>query len=266
MKDIVWAALILSITFYSLLLLGLYLFQEKLLFPGTKLDKDYQFSFTLPFEEITIPVEGAELNALHFKQPDPQGLVFFLHGNAGNLEEWTIGVDFYEKVNYDLFIFDYRGYGKSTGKITSQKQLMEDVNTAWQSIAPMYKEKPIAIYGRSLGSALATELATTVESDLLVLVSPFSSMIDIAKEQYPFVPSALLRYPFRTDKIINNVNSPIAIIHGDKDDFIDISHSYSLQSTLTKPSAVTVINGASHSDIHEYPQYLDAFATLLRGL
>ena len=67
---------------------------------------------------------GATLHALHFMQEQPRGLVFFLHGNAGNLQTWTTGIDFYRRVNYDLFILDYRGYGKSTGHIESEQQLL----------------------------------------------------------------------------------------------------------------------------------------------
>ncbi len=66
------------------------------------------------FEEVRIPVTGAALDALHFMQDDPRGLVFFRHGNGGNPQTWTTGIDFCRRVNYDLFIFDYRGYGNDS--------------------------------------------------------------------------------------------------------------------------------------------------------
>jgi pimeloyl-ACP methyl ester carboxylesterase len=246
---------------YSLAMVGLYTYQEKLIFPAAKLPSDHRFQFTVPFKEINIPVSGATLNALHFAQEKPRGLVFFLHGNAGNLETWTTGIDFYKRENYDLFIFDYRGYGKSTGKIDSQQQLHDDVRTAWDYISPQFSNKPIVIYGRSLGSALATQLAIDTQPEQLLLVSPFSSMKTLAQQLYPFAPSFLLRYPLETDKIISQVTADVFYIHGDNDTFIPIQHSKTLQTT--KPGELLVISGADHSDIHLYETYLNALAEIL---
>ena len=139
---------------YAALLAALYVGQERLLFPGTPLPADHRFRFAQPFAEVTIPVPGAMLHALHVTQPDPRGLVFFLHGNAGNLATWTTGADFYRRVNYDLFILDYRGYGKSTGRIENEAQLHADVGAAYDAIAPRYRGKPIVVFGRSLGAGL----------------------------------------------------------------------------------------------------------------
>ena len=74
------------------------------------------------------------MHALHITQLAPRGLLFFIHGNGGDLSTWATGIDFYRKVNYDLFIFDYRGYGKSTGRIESEAQLHADVRAAWDKI------------------------------------------------------------------------------------------------------------------------------------
>jgi len=203
------------------------------------------------------------LNALHFKQEDPKGLIFFLHGNAGNLVDWATDLQFYKRGNYDLFIFDYRGYGKSTGKITHQAQVIKDTQTAWDFIAPQYSDKPIVIYGRSIGSALATQLAQKAKPSLLVLVSPFSSLINITKQHYPMAPTWLLRFPFETDKIIKNISSPVLLIHGDKDDFISIEHSHKLQPLTQHPSTLITIKGAGHSNIHEFDTYIKGLADFL---
>ena len=116
---------------YALLLAALYFGQESLIFPGTPLPAEHRFAFDQPFEEIRVPVDGGSLDALLFRQPSPRGLVFFLHGNRGNLQTWTTGLDFYRRVNYDLFIFDYRGYGRSTGQNVDERQLDADVRAAW---------------------------------------------------------------------------------------------------------------------------------------
>jgi pimeloyl-ACP methyl ester carboxylesterase len=241
----------------------LYFRQESLIFAGDKLPADYQFQFDQPFEEVNIDVDGASLNALHFQQENPRGLVFFLHGNAGNLVDWTENVDFYRRVNYDLFIFDYRGYGKSTGKITSQEQLLSDVRKAWDSVSHRYADKPIVIYGRSLGSGLAVQLAKDVNPAMVTLISPFRNLTSIALSQYPYVPKQLLRYPLATDKIIADLKSDIVFIHGDKDTLIPIEHSHDLNKLLNKPAKVFVIEGSGHGDIHQFDSYLKALEEVL---
>jgi uncharacterized protein len=248
---------------YCITLASLYFYQETLIFPGEKLADDHVFKYDMPFTELMISVEGATLNALHFRQKNPKGIIFFLHGNAGNLKTWATGMDFYQRVNYDLFMLDYRGYGKSTGNIQSQQQLMDDVRAAWNLIAADYTDKHTVIYGRSLGTALATQLALEVNPSLLVLVSPFTSMTAIAKAQYPFAPSFLLRYPLNTDQIIADVSSKTVFIHGSDDTFIPISHSLALQSIATAPTQFLTIDGANHSDIHLLSSYLDGLARVL---
>ncbi len=248
---------------YLLLLGYLYAAQESLIFVGTKLPADHAFEFDLPHRELTIEVDGAALNALHFRQPDPRGLVFFLHGNGGNLRSWTTGADYYQRVNYDMFMLDYRGYGKSTGEMVSEEQLHADVRIAWDTVAPEYSGKPIVLYGRSLGAALAVRLATEVEPDLVVLVSPFTSLLAMATAQYPIVPAALVRYPLRTDELIADVRAPIVFVHGDRDTFIPIDHSRTLLELATAPSRLLTIEGADHYDIHSYSSYLEGLAEAL---
>ena len=274
MTILMWL-LAIPVGLYLLLVLLMYLYQEKLIFPATKLPATHTFSFDQPFTEHFINVNGGELNALHFHsngghsnnghQENPKGLVFFLHGNAGNLDTWTTKVKFYEENNLDLFIVDYRGYGKSTGSISSVEQLHSDVRAAWDFIAPQYQEKniPITIYGRSLGSGLATKLATEVPHQQLILVSPFSSMKSMVKQHYPYVPSSLLRYPLPTKEIIDQVPSKVSFIVGDQDFYIPLVHSEILQKLTKEPSEIYTVNGADHGDVHEFDQYWDIYKSLL---
>jgi alpha-beta hydrolase superfamily lysophospholipase len=241
----------------------LYLTQERIILPASALAAGYRFQFDQPFEEVWIPVQGASLHALHFKQPNPRGVVFFLHGNAGNLVSWTTGLDFYRRVNYDLFIVDYRGYGKSTGHIENEAQLYADARAAYDAMAPLYRDKPIVIYGRSLGTALAASLARDVQPRLLVLVSPFSSLAASAAQAYPWAPEWVLKYPLRTDAIIGDVKSPILLIHGSEDKLIPLSHSERLKALARSPVELLVVPGAGHGDIHKFPVYLDGLAARL---
>jgi hypothetical protein len=241
----------------------LYLTQERIILPATTLPADYRFQFDQPFTEVWIPVQGATLHALHFRQPHPRGVVFFLHGNTGNLVTWTTGVDFYRRVNYDLFIIDYRGYGKSTGHVESEAQLHADVRAAYDAMTALYRATPVVIYGRSLGTALAASLARDVNPRLLVLVSAFTSLAAAATQEYPWAPEWILKYPMRTDAIIGDVKSPILLIHGSDDKLIPLANSERLKALARSPVELLVVPGAGHNDIHKFPVYLDGLAARL---
>jgi pimeloyl-ACP methyl ester carboxylesterase len=251
---------------YAGLLGALYFNQERLIFPATTLPADYRFRFDQPFEEIAVPVQGGTLDALLFRQPDPKGLVFYLHGNGGDLRTWTTGLTFYQRINFDLFIVDYRGYGKSTGSIASEAQLHADVRRAWDAIAPRYRNLPIVVFGRSLGTGLAARLAADVDPALLVLVTPFTSLASAATRRYPYAPQFLVKYPLRTDAVIGSVRSPILLIAGTQDPLTPLSDSESLRSLVRSPVELLVIAGAGHDDIHKFPSYIDGLAARLASI
>ena len=250
----------LALLAYAGLLGALYFSQEQLIFPATTLPADYQFRFDQRFEEIKVAVPGDSLDALLFRQPNPRGLVFYLHGNGGDLTSWTTGLEFYRRINYDLFMLDYRGYGKSTGRIESEAQLHADVRAAWETIAPRYHNLPIVLFGRSLGTALATRLAADVAPTLLVLVTPFTSLAAAGKRRYPFAPEFLMKYPLRTDTIIDAVKSPVLLVAGTQDELTPLSDSEQLKSLARSPVELLVIEGARHNDIHEFPAYIEGLA------
>ncbi|HTT09800.1 MAG TPA: alpha/beta fold hydrolase [Burkholderiaceae bacterium] len=255
---------LIAVAIYGGVLLLLYWKQEFLLFAPTRLPPGHRFSVP-DVVERTIDVDGATLSALHFRQPGAKGVVFFLHGNAGSLEQWLTGTDFYRRTGFDLFMLDYRGYGKSTGRITSEAQLHADVRAAWQAIAPEYAGRKVVLYGRSLGSGLATRLATEVDADLLVLVSPYSSLRDVARDHYPWVPGALLRYPMRTDEWLPHVRMPVLILHGDRDRIIGVEHAERLRA-LHPAAELVRLRGVDHNDIDLSQEYQRNLAGRYRSL
>lgn len=249
---------------YCLLLGVLYVAQEALMFFPTRLPAEYRFE--LPdVEEVTIAVDGATLSALHFKQPNAKGVVYFLHGNAGSLREWFTDTGFYRRAGFDLFMLDYRGYGKSSGRIRSEAQLHADVRAAWDFIAPQYAGRKVVLYGRSLGTGPATRLAAEIDAALLVLVSPYLSLRQLATEVYPFVPGLLVRYPLRTDEWIARSKAPVLIVHGENDALIPVAHARGL-STLRPDAQLLTIRTAGHDDVHLFPEYTAALIAALQRL
>ena len=271
LRRLIYCILLLTLAAFVFVLGWLYLRQESLLFFPVPLPADYRFDLPGVTEE-KIAVPGASLSALHFRQPHAKGVIFFLHGNGGNLQSWLTDTSFYQRTGYDVFMLDFRGYGKSTGKISSEAQLHADVLAAWKHVEKEYAGRKNVIYGRSLGTGLATKLAIELGADpaadgasLLVLVSPYMSLQAIAKEQYPWVPGFVMRYPMRTDQWLPAVHIPTLILHGERDALINVSHARRLKEL--KPDAqLVVLPDATHNDIHMFPQYIETLEERLRQL
>ncbi len=249
---------------YAIVLALLYFQQERLLFAPEKLPASKTFSYALAHEEVWIDVPDAKLHAIHLKNAAPRGLVFYLHGNGGNVDGWTAGADFYKTLNYDLLMIDYRGYGKSTGQIESEAQLHADARAAYDFIAPKYVGKPIAVFGRSLGTGLAAKLSIDVSPAITILISPYRSIRALATGLYPFVPGALVRYPLDTEARIASIKNSLVLIHGEADTVIPIANARALAEK--NPRAKLIVLKAAHNDVHEAPSYREAIVRALAEL
>jgi pimeloyl-ACP methyl ester carboxylesterase len=256
------SALLLALGVYAAVVALLWWRQEALLFHPQVLAQNHRFDLPADAQEVWVDVPGARLHALHLRLPQPRGVVFFLHGNAGSLQTWFVNTDLYRRQNLDLFMLDYRGFGKSSGRIESEAQLMADVRAAWAQIAPLYAGKTRVFYGRSLGTGLAAQLAAEVQPELTVLVSPYTSMAALAAEKYPWVPGAVLRYPLRTDTALPRVQGRVLLAHGGRDTLIPPAHSERLRMLQARAELLWVPE-AGHGDIHEHAVYLRGLAAVL---
>jgi pimeloyl-ACP methyl ester carboxylesterase len=259
------SALGLALVLYVVVVVALWFLQERLLFHPVQLDPGTVLAHEPDVHERWVEVPGARLSVLELRLPDPNGLVFFLHGNAGNLASWFVNTDFYRRANYDLVMLDYRGFGKSTGRIQNEAQLHADVQAVWEQVAPRYAGKHIVVYGRSLGTGLAAALAARVQPDLTMLASPYSSMAALARAHYPWVPAGVLRYPLHTDAQITRIRTPVLLLHGDRDELIPLAHSEALAS-LSRAVQLVVIPGAGHGDLHTFDSYRRAVLGALDAL
>ena len=242
-----------------------YLRQEKLLFQPDVLPADHVFGLGDDVHEQRIEVPGASLSALHLRLPAPSGVVFFLHGNGGSLASWFVNIDFYRRANFDLFMIDYRGYGKSSGQITSEAQLRADVRAAWDAVAARYAGKPRVVLGRSLGTALAAGLAAEVAPEQTILVSPYCSMGALAKQHFPLVPGALLRYPLRTCDDAARLPGRLLLLHGGRDVVVPPHHSDDLLAVAPKATLVRLPE-AGHNDLQEFELYRTTLRDTLAAL
>jgi uncharacterized protein len=249
---------------YILVCSGLYSQQNELIFRPEVLPADFRFSFPQTFSEVNLPVDDASLNALHFTVPNSRGVVLFFHGNAGSLRRWGDVAESFTSRGYDLFVFDYRGYGKSTGRITSEQQLHDDADRVYGYLRGRYPAEHVVVYGRSLGTGIAAQLAVRHEPRVLILETPYFSLKDLTATFYPYVPGWLLKYPLRTDLALPQVKSPVYLIHGTRDTVIPYPSSERLLAVIPSAKEMITIPGGEHNGLRLTPAYNTALDRFLR--
>jgi alpha-beta hydrolase superfamily lysophospholipase len=253
---------------YLILSSFVYLIQERLIFYPTKLPENYTFRFADNFKEQTIQTsDGKKLHGLLFKASSAKGLIFYLHGNAGALDSWGQIAGTYTSLQYDVFMLDYRGFGKSEGNIISEKQFYSDVQEAYAHIKRSYRESDIIITGFSIGSAAAAMLASTNQPRMLILQAPYYSLRDLMKHLSPLLhmmlPPFVLKYKFKTYQFIQATKAPIMIFHGDRDEVIYHGSSLKLSQHLKPADEVITLKGQTHNGINENRDYIRSLRNLL---
>ncbi|MEW4924405.1 alpha/beta hydrolase [Algibacter sp. 2305UL17-15] len=236
---------------------ALYFMQEKLLFFPTVLEQNYEFQFNHNFEELNFETDdGAKLSAIHFKVENPKGVILYFHGNAGDLSRWGTVAEFFVEKQYDVLVMDYRTYGKSTGKL-SEAVFYSDAQLFYNYLKKHYDENDIIIYGRSLGTGIATYVASKNNPEQLILETPYHSISDVGKSRFPILPVAqLLKYKFPTYQFIEKVDCPITIFHGTNDLVVPYNSAKKLYEVAPKPSTTFItIKGGNHNDLINFEDY-----------
>ena len=257
------AVLILAI--YVVVSVLLFYFQDYFLFKAEKLPEDFQFYYeNQEIQEYNIETrDGAILNGLHFKIENPKGVVLYLKGNSKSIKGWgKFAVDF-TRNGYDVVMMDYRGFGKSTGRRT-QKALKRDIQVVYNKLREQVREKYIIVYGRSLGSGLATKLASVNSPKMLILDAPYYSLTKVAARYAPFMPlSWLIKYPLPTYKWLKYVQCPIHIIHGTDDKLIPYKTSVKLSKIKPKLTKLHTVIGGGHKNLNNFESYHTMLSEIL---
>ena len=264
-KKLVLTILKLALIAYLLICVLLYFFQEKLIFFPEKFDTAFTFSFQQKFEEKNIQTKNNKLlSGVLFTTDSAKGLIFYLHGNAGSINSWGEVAKRYTDLNYDLYMLDYRGYGKSEGSIRSEEQLFEDVQVSYNEMKKKYNENSIIILGYSIGTGPATKIASVNQPKLLILQAPYYSLVDMMKQTYPIIPTFLLKYKFENYKYIKDCRMPVVIFHGDQDEVIYYNSSTKLKSKMKDADTLITLKGQAHNGITDNPEYLNAIEKILK--
>jgi uncharacterized protein len=249
---------------YLLICLIAFLMQESLIFHPDKLARDFVFDFNTDFEEIFLELaDGIQLHAVHFKAENAKGIVFYVHGNAGSMQDWGHLYDLYIDLGYDLLMFDYRGFGKSVGRIHSQQQFYDDVQAVYDYVKTIFDEKQIIVQSFSIGTAAAVKIATENDPDMLILKAPFYSLTHLIKSRYFFLPAAILKYKFMTADMLKKVKVPVTVFHGTTDELIPFSNAQKLKDEIPEIDFVTVPD-CLHNDLPYTSVYKNKMKELLK--
>src|SRR5215204_2286418 len=220
-KRNIWSTAKILILIYIAAGIILYCTQELLLFHPTALPQDHEFSFTQPFEELNIPVAERNLSIIKFKtDSSPKGIVLFFHGNMENVEHYAQYPSFFTKLGYELWMIDYPGFGKSTGKRTEQI-MYKDAVLMCHLAAKQYHPDSIIIYGKSIGTGVAAYLSSVTQNRKLLLETPYYSIDALARHYFPFYPVIpMTKYAFPVFDYLKKVKTDIIIFHGTADEVI----------------------------------------------
>ena len=245
--------LLMATALYVAFVAMLYFSQNRMLFlphiPGRMLDSTPAV-IGLEYEQVTLTTaDGIELDGWFIASQSPGPTLLFFHGNAGNISHRLDSIHIFHELGLNVFIFDYRGYGRSTGK-PSERGVYRDAESAWHYLTVRRAITPsrIILFGRSLGGAITAWLAARTNPGAVIIESTFTSVPDMAAKLYPLVPVRLLaRLEFNALDVMHDITSPVLIIHSREDEIIPFDHGQALYQKAPSPKDFIELSGG-HND------------------
>ncbi len=254
-----------SVAIYIAAGLALYFLQEKIIFHPKKLPPEYNFNFQVPFQEVNLPVNSEKiLNIVQFTVPDSlcRGVVLYFHGNRNNIERYAPYSVNFTKNNYEVWMMDYPGFGKSTGPRT-EEIMYADAETVYRLARSRFAKDSIILYGKSLGTGIAAQLASVKDCKRLMLETPYYSF-DALMGHFAFIfPARLMsKYHFPTHQYLEKVEAPVHIFHGTHDRIIPFSQSTRLKKKFPGVALIAIKDGR-HNNLSEFELYHQKLDSLL---
>lgn len=241
----------------------LYFIQDRLLFHPTPLEKNRPYAIDQPFTEHNLPqTDGTNLALVKFTTPQRRGIVLYFHGNMQNIERYAAYSTLFTQRGYELWMMDYRGFGKSTGKLT-ERGLYRDALQVYNLAAKEVAADNIIIYGKSLGTGIATQLAATQKVKKLILETPYYAIPKIARDKFPIYPVKwLVKYNIPTYQFLWEVTVPVTAFHGTADEVIAYSQAQKLKEENNGLELIT-IKGGKHNNLLHFSAVKKRLAQLL---
>lgn len=260
-----WVQVVFAV--YAVTGIVLWHLQERLLFHPTPLAASYKYRFSLPHQEVVIRLnETDQLHMVQFYPPDrsrKKGIVLYFHGNRGNINRYASFVPLFTQQGYEVWMPDYPGYGKTTGLRTEQR-MYSDAALVYKMAVKKVSSDSIVIYGKSLGTGVATELASHSHCKLLLLETPYYSIPDLARHHFPIYPThRMSRYLFPNYEYLPNVKAPVVIFQGTRDRLVPYRHARQLAPLLKPGDVFVTITGGGHNNLSEFEMYREKLKAAL---
>ncbi|HWS55414.1 MAG TPA: alpha/beta fold hydrolase [Pyrinomonadaceae bacterium] len=219
--------------------------------------------------------DGSRLHGWFVSSPTrpPAATVVYFHGNGGNISyvDW-VGEQLAAR-GFDVLLFDYRGYGRSEGALSDERGVYEDADAAYDFVVRERGARPesVVLYGQSLGTTAAADVAARRPCGALVLESGLSSAAEMARTILPWLPrfaARATRNKFDTLGKLPRVGCPVLVAHGDRDAVIPVEQGRALHAAAPEPKRLLVVPGAGHNDLTIVggAKYMDAVADFIKGL
>ncbi len=249
---------------YALVVLGAWLGQRRLMYlpDPTRVPPASLGLANVAEAEMRTP-DGATLVTWMAQPRAGQPTVIYFHGNAGNLASRINRVRRYTDAGFGLAMLSYRGYGGSTGS-PSEANNLADARLLYNSlIAKGVAPRDIVVYGESLGSGVAVQLAAEKPVGAVILDAPYTSIVALAALAYPFLPvRPLLVDRYESDQHIQRVKAPVLVLHGAKDQVIPVAMGRALHARANEPKRLEIYPEGRHTDLDEH----GAFTAVQRWL
>jgi uncharacterized protein len=266
-------ALLFGVLLYAVLVTFMWLRQESMLFLPHIPSREHMATpdeAGLRYEALRIPTaDGEELDAWFIPAREERAVLLFFHGNAGNISHRLDSLRMFHGLGLSVLIVDYRGYGQSTGR-PSEQGTYEDARTAWRHLVEErgVPAERIVLFGRSLGGAVATWLATQHRPAGLIVESTFRSVPDLAAELYWFLPvRQLARLEFPAEELMREVEAPVLVVHSREDEIIPFHHGEALHAAAARPKPLLELRGGHNTGFllseRVYLEGLDAYLEAL---
>lgn len=251
---------------YAAIGIALYYLQETFLFHPEKLPADHQYKFDIPFEEVNIAFNETDtMNMVKFFPQDTvrKGVVLYWHGNKQNIARYAKFVNMFTKHGYEVWMEDYPGYGKSTGDIT-EKKLYEQAMQVYKLAAGKYHSDSIILYGKSLGTGIASYVASQTNCKRLILETPYYSIPALFSCYAPVYPTQRMSlYKLPVNEYLQAVKYPVTIFHGTGDWVVPYRCAKKLTAVLKPSDEFITIDEGNHHNLYTFQLYQHKMDSLL---
>ncbi|HKS29249.1 MAG TPA: alpha/beta hydrolase [Pyrinomonadaceae bacterium] len=252
-------------------------FERSVVFHPERYSEGPQWKLPRGGEDIWFKGAGGErLHGWYVRASGPEAAsratVIYFHGNGGNISNIGWLGEALSARGFNVLLFDYRGYGRSEGSVRDERAIYEDAGAAYNYVVVERRVPPeqVVLYGQSLGTTAAADLASRQPCGAVILESGLSSASDMARLILPWVPTWIHRYGqnrFESARKLERVSAPVFVAHGGRDETIPVEQGYKLYNAAREPKRLLIIEEAGHNDLigRGGKEYLNALAEFIKS-